>query len=225
MNGLPGQMPKPFQDRMTEVCSKGGAVAGDAEVMKPIRQGHQRMPHKDTSDKLHSKPQGPERDMRSLLFDPAWYLEQHADVAVARLDPVRHYLEHGAAEGRNPNAFFDTKRYLAANPDVRASSLNPFLHFILYGFREGREPSPLLKALPAKEPEKAPAIQMKALKPVEVLPEEKLRQTLLGAMFAAAAETGGDDNLKSTAPMAPVKPSPRPKPRAKKRPQEPAKLG
>ncbi len=34
------------------------------------------------------------------LFSVAWYLEQHPDVAAAGLEPLRHYLERGMAEGR-----------------------------------------------------------------------------------------------------------------------------
>ncbi len=160
--------------------------------------------------------------MKPLLFDPEWYLEQNADVAKARLDPVQHYLEYGSREGRNPNAFFNTMAYLAANADVRGSPLNPFLHFILYGFREGRDPSPPLKPATAKKPVKAVPGEMMALAPPELPTDEKLRQTLLSAMFTAAAEADGNDNRKGGAPIVsgevPVKPSPRPRPRAAKRP-------
>lgn len=33
-------------------------------------------------------------------FETLWYLEAHEDVARARLNPLQHYLRHGAAEGR-----------------------------------------------------------------------------------------------------------------------------
>lgn len=210
------------------------------------------MPTNNTSDETTSKAQGspvdqpaatprsrsvappisqlglpamkPERDMKPLLFDPVWYLQQNADVAKARLDPVQHYLDYGAAEGRNPNALFNTKAYLAANEDVRGSPLNPFLHFVLYGFREGRDPSPPLKAPLAKKPIKAAPREMVAQAPPEPPSEEKLRQTLLSAMFAAAAETGENDNRKggsssvTTATEQPAKASPRSGPRTRKRP-------
>ncbi len=79
-------------------------------------------------------------DVRSLVFDPIWYLAQYADVAVAGLDPVQHYLDNGGAEGRDPNPFFSTAYYRDHNPDVVACGMNPFLHYILYGAREGRAP-------------------------------------------------------------------------------------
>ena len=36
------------------------------------------------------------------LFDADWYLAQYEDVARSGLDPLAHYLKHGAAEGRDP---------------------------------------------------------------------------------------------------------------------------
>jgi hypothetical protein len=41
---------------------------------------------------------------RSGLFDAEWYLRQNTDVASAGMDPLRHYVEFGAKEGRAPNA-------------------------------------------------------------------------------------------------------------------------
>jgi hypothetical protein len=79
-------------------------------------------------------------DARSLVFDPVWYWAQYADVAVAQLDAVAHYLDNGSAEGRDPNPYFSTRYYCEANPDVVSSGMNPFLHYILYGAREGRAP-------------------------------------------------------------------------------------
>ncbi len=165
----------------------------------------------------------PERDMRPLLFDLDWYLRQHEDVARARLDPVQHYLDHGAGEGRNPNAFFDTRRYLAANADVRTSPLNPFLHFILYGFREGRDPCPSTGAPADGTPDPVPPGTMADTVPAEAPAEEKLRRTLLAAMFAAAAEAEAVDNPSDATPVAPDKASARPTgrsgPGARKKPR------
>ena len=211
---------------------------------------HQRMPTNDTSDKPTDKAQGspavspaatprsrsvappisqlglptvkPERDMKPLLFDTEWYLQQNVDVAKALLDPVQHYLKYGAAEGRNPNPLFNTRAYLAANADVRGSPLNPFLHFVLYGFREGRDPSPPLKEAPVKKPAKAAPRKMVAPTPPELPTEEKLRQTLLSAMFTAAAGADGNDNKKEGAAVlsekVPMKPPVRSRSGARKRP-------
>lgn len=40
---------------------------------------------------------------RSGLFDSEWYLRHNADVADAGTDPLRHYIQFGASEGRAPN--------------------------------------------------------------------------------------------------------------------------
>jgi hypothetical protein len=40
---------------------------------------------------------------RSGLFDAEWYLREYADVAKSGMDPLRHYIEFGAKEGRAPN--------------------------------------------------------------------------------------------------------------------------
>ena len=44
-----------------------------------------------------------ERLRRSGLFDAEWYLREYTDVAEAGIDPLRHYIEFGAKEGRAPN--------------------------------------------------------------------------------------------------------------------------
>ncbi len=42
------------------------------------------------------------------LFDPDWYAAQSAAVRADSLNPLVHYLEHGAAEGLDPGPWFDT---------------------------------------------------------------------------------------------------------------------
>ena len=41
---------------------------------------------------------------QSGMFDAEWYGRAYPDVAAAGIDPLRHFIEHGAAEGRAPNA-------------------------------------------------------------------------------------------------------------------------
>jgi hypothetical protein len=77
----------------------------------------------------------------SQWFDAGWYLARYPDVAAAGVDPVRHYLENGAAEGRDPGPRFSTSGYLARNADVAADGANPLLHYLRYGMQEGRNPS------------------------------------------------------------------------------------
>lgn len=75
---------------------------------------------------------------QSGLFDGKWYLEQYPDVAADGMDPVEHYVHHGAAEGRNPGPEFDTKYYLENNLDVASAGVNPLQHYVEHGRQEGR---------------------------------------------------------------------------------------
>lgn len=77
----------------------------------------------------------------SGLFDREWYLKKYPDVAAAMVNPIEHYVLHGAGESRNPSPFFDTKYYMETYPDVAAAGINPFRHFCEFGEREGRNPS------------------------------------------------------------------------------------
>jgi FMN phosphatase YigB (HAD superfamily) len=81
---------------------------------------------------------------KSGYFDDAFYLAANPDVAAAGADPVLHYLEHGAAEKRDPSAKFSSEFYLANYTDVAAARLNPLLHFLEHGRAEGRQPLPAL---------------------------------------------------------------------------------
>jgi hypothetical protein len=87
------------------------------------------------------------RIKRSGLFFPRWYLETYPDVAATGVDPVLHYVRHGAAEGRNPSPFFETDFYLATNPEVRSAGLNPLDHYLRFGAPQGRVPSRWLGGL------------------------------------------------------------------------------
>ena len=78
----------------------------------------------------------------SKLFDRDWYLGQYPDVRVGDIDPVLHYLEHGASEGRNPSALFDSNWYLQQNTDVRNAGINPLVHYLKHGAAEGRRHCP-----------------------------------------------------------------------------------
>jgi predicted nuclease with TOPRIM domain len=77
---------------------------------------------------------------QSGLFDAAWYSSTYPDVVQSGIDPVEHYLRHGAREGRNPSPRFHTQNYLRRYPDVAKATppLNPLLHYVLHGKKEGR---------------------------------------------------------------------------------------
>ncbi|ACD95241.1 glycosyltransferase family 2 protein [Trichlorobacter lovleyi] len=79
----------------------------------------------------------------SVLFDSAFYLHNYPEIALAGMDPVIHYLEHGVSGYYDPHPLFSTRWYLKLYPDVAASGINPLLHFIEFGAREFRVPHPL----------------------------------------------------------------------------------
>ncbi len=79
----------------------------------------------------------------SRLFNPEFYLSSNPDVAQSGADPLAHYVEHGAAEGRAPNPFFNGSWYLEQNPDVADKGMNPLVHYLECGWSEGRRPNPL----------------------------------------------------------------------------------
>lgn len=78
----------------------------------------------------------------SGVFDAAWYLARYPDVGTTDLEPVVHFLRHGADEGRWPNPYFDPAWYLTAYPDVLAAAMNPLLHYVRHGDQESRRPGP-----------------------------------------------------------------------------------
>jgi glycosyltransferase involved in cell wall biosynthesis len=76
-------------------------------------------------------------------FDVPFYLASYPDIAgLEDMDPIRHYLRAGAAEGRDPHPLFSTKVYRARHGDVRKSGQNPFAHWITKGRKKGRISAP-----------------------------------------------------------------------------------
>lgn len=49
---------------------------------------------------------------RSGFFDSEYYLRTYPDVVASGMNPVEHYVCHGAEEGRKPTPWFDTKKFL-----------------------------------------------------------------------------------------------------------------
>ena len=75
----------------------------------------------------------------SSFFDAKYYLFTYPDVRTEDIDPIWHYINYGASEGRNPSKNFDTNFYLNTYKDVKDSKINPLVHYILYGKYEGRK--------------------------------------------------------------------------------------
>ncbi len=75
----------------------------------------------------------------SECFDKDWYLKTYPDVKKVGIDPVKHYMQFGWKEGRNPGPKFNTKAYLIKYSDVKHANINPLLHYEKKGKYEGRK--------------------------------------------------------------------------------------
>ena len=74
----------------------------------------------------------------STALDGAFYRAINPDLD-AGVDPIRHYLQSGWREGRDPAPWFSTRGYLEAYPEVAKAGWNPLHHYLSRGRREGRE--------------------------------------------------------------------------------------
>jgi hypothetical protein len=73
--------------------------------------------------------------------DPAYYLARYADVREAGVNPLLHFVRHGAAEGRKPHPLFQPDYYLRRYPEARTSA-NRVVHFLEAG-NNSLSPHPL----------------------------------------------------------------------------------
>ena len=80
------------------------------------------------------------------FFDGEWYRTRYPDVAASGADPLHHFANYGASEGRDPNPFFDGAWYTTHYPDVAASGVPPLLHYLDVGAAELRNPHPRFDA-------------------------------------------------------------------------------
>lgn len=63
------------------------------------------------------------------LFDPKFYRKQARPDEVLG-NPLVHFLERGAREGRSPHSFFSVPWYLRNVPDARKEGVNPLIHYL-----------------------------------------------------------------------------------------------
>ena len=64
------------------------------------------------------------------IFDSDFYLKQNPDVRDAGIDPLRHYLRHGAAEDRAPHPLFQPRYYRMRCAGKLPPGVNLFAHFL-----------------------------------------------------------------------------------------------
>ncbi len=94
---------------------------------------------------------------QSGLFDADYYLKANPDIAALNIDPLMHYLEQGAQEGRGPRPDFDVAYYLAQCRLRGDEPSNPLLHFITTGARQGIKTQPTDESLEPTDAVAAPA--------------------------------------------------------------------
>ena len=66
---------------------------------------------------------------RSGLLDAEFYLSRNLDVAAADMNPLMHYIEHGARAGLDPSPVFSTAAYVATHPELNDTGVNPLYHY------------------------------------------------------------------------------------------------
>src|SRR5216683_1295893 len=131
---------------------------------------------------------------KSGLFDAEYYLVTYPDVAERNVDPLVHYLEEGAREGRNPYPDFDAGFYLEQCKRRGEQPDNPLLHYIRIGAARGfktrrdaadRAPPKPLRAAPQLG--KPPILVAIEALGVVGLPDGTSRLSVSGWALAAAA--------------------------------------
>ncbi|HEX5453906.1 MAG TPA: glycosyltransferase family 9 protein [Stellaceae bacterium] len=133
----------------------------------------------------------------SGLFDPEYYLAAYPDVAARNLDPLVHYLEEGAREGRNPHPDFDSAFYLEQCRRHGEQPENPLLHYLRVGEVRGFKTKP--EAAPGRqeaEPTQRPPILV-AIEMIGVLGTQPgcSRVSIAGWALASSPISGIDLSL------------------------------
>ncbi len=80
----------------------------------------------------------------ATLFDQAFYVRRHGDVAASGRSPLTHYLLTGGREGRAPHPLFDPGAYERQVGDqLAATGLTALEHYLRLGAPRGLSPHPL----------------------------------------------------------------------------------
>jgi glycosyltransferase involved in cell wall biosynthesis len=78
---------------------------------------------------------------QSGLFYADWYLHRYPDVKQAGIEPLRHFIENGASEGRDPGPNFDTLHYQSQFTQSVGNSSSPLAHYLTIGAALGYTPT------------------------------------------------------------------------------------
>ena len=76
------------------------------------------------------------------VFDSKWYLEINQDVAAAGMDPLKHFIGYGEAEGRDPSPTFSTRFYREIYMQGEPANASPLHHYLKRGRDLGYDSDP-----------------------------------------------------------------------------------
>lgn len=85
--------------------------------------------------------------LKAPIFDRAYYLKTHLDVATAGIPAEKHWEKDGFKEGRASSPVFDVKYYLTNNKDLsdkwgQLAYDKAIDHYLANGMKEGRRAHP-----------------------------------------------------------------------------------
>lgn len=137
--------------------------------------------------------------IKSGFFDRDFYTRHNKDVANTGVDPVLHFLDHGAKELRSPSTRFDVPFYLKRYPDVEVERENPLVHFLRFGMNDGYLPLAPDEILPERHwalPVR-PAVAISKPQEIKALPAkvESSKDVTAPRIVVYTAVAGGYDQL------------------------------
>ncbi len=139
-------------------------------------------------------------------FDFAFYVARYPDIAeIGNVDPVKHYIDHGAEEGRDPSAGFNTALYRQRYAEIIPADQNPFYHWLTIGQSEGSLVNEFSEFSEMCELLDRPEIEVEGLlsdKRADLV--DRLMFGELGAMVKKAAELEPTINLSWPSAIAPA---------------------
>ncbi len=115
-----------------------------------------------------ARPRAEDTLQASGVFDDRWYMQTYPDLRARDVDGAAHYLNEGAAEGRDPGPGFSTSGYLLGGT---LGADNPVLNYLDAPPEEAR---PCLPDLPGALPRPAPGAHV-------LFVGHQARENLLGA--------------------------------------------
>lgn len=85
--------------------------------------------------------------LSAYLFDPDHYLAHSPDVGAAGMDPFKHFIRYGMAEGRSPSPFFEAEWYDTLHPEDQRGGLSPIGHYITHGSALNQSPNSMFDSI------------------------------------------------------------------------------